>query len=430
MTNQVFYTVDHLFLLVGENPLPNYVVAHLLFKQADQSDIQKTETGYIILLHSKETGDTASILKKVLEEEQFLNIKTVNIDTVDRLAVYNAIRKIIEDNALEGEIGFNYTGGTKIMALYGYLAFQHLSQPEHSNNKPAFIQNPVQYSYLDARSLSMKIEGKGGPEVRDVWKLVKINLHTLAKLHDLDLLDPRKHMTTKTVWDKVQNALIKIYVDDTKTKQWTDFLSKIRPGSDASSPCPNPTIARSDQPMSELLPADICPVFQKEGIDPSITLAQFEMVEPFKNKENLYKWLHGIWFEQYVYRQLKPLEKAGDIHDLVMTVNPYISRVAKLEFEIDIAFLRGYQLFAISCTTARDSKPCKQKLIEMVVRAEQLGGREAQIALVSCANATSNIQQQVSKLLYSRNVKVFGKDDLRNNNLSTALQKWFRDVSS
>jgi hypothetical protein len=54
------YKVDHLFLLVGENPLPNYVAARLLLN----------DKGTIYLVHTTGTVKQAERLRNILEEER------------------------------------------------------------------------------------------------------------------------------------------------------------------------------------------------------------------------------------------------------------------------------------------------------------------------------------------------------------------------
>lgn len=50
--------------------------------------------------------------------------------------------------------------------------------------------------------------------------------------------------------------------------------------------------------------------------------------------------------------------------------------------EVDVAVVRGHRLFILSCTTTADLGRCKNKLLEVALRARQLGGDLARSALV------------------------------------------------
>src|SRR6185503_15599713 len=95
-------------------------------------------------------------------------------------------------------------------------------------------------------------------------------------------------------------------------------------------------------------------------------------------------------------------------------------------FELDVFAIRGYQLFAISCTLeGRSNKEGKQlrkaKLFEVVHRARQFGGAEARIGLVCLAD--ENRKELLKKQLKDDHIEVWGEADLRN--LRTKLKSWF-----
>ncbi len=104
------YKVDHLFLLIGENPLPNYVAANLL--------LNKGGTAYLI--HTTDTEKSAKRLQKILKSE--LNVfKDVEVE-LRSLGDYESdafhIQKKIREELgkiKSGKIGLNYTGGTKAL---------------------------------------------------------------------------------------------------------------------------------------------------------------------------------------------------------------------------------------------------------------------------------------------------------------------------
>jgi hypothetical protein len=66
-------------------------------------------------------------------------------------------------------------------------------------------------------------------------------------------------------------------------------------------------------------------------------------------------------------------------------------------------------------------KLCKQKLIEISERAEQLGGNEARIGLVCCRDDPS-LQSELEGSKRNFRVKVFGRADLKD--LGRKIQAW------
>jgi hypothetical protein len=100
------------------------------------------------------------------------------------------------------------------------------------------------------------------------------------------------------------------------------------------------------------------------------------------------------------------------------------------DFEVDVAALSGYQLFAFSCTTAWGKATLKQKLFEVLIRGRQLGGDEARIALVTTAkepkyNVAHALQQELQTSWRPANtIKVFTPEN--NPRLQEALKNWIK----
>ena len=92
--------------------------------------------------------------------------------------------------------------------------------------------------------------------------------------------------------------------------------------------------------------------------------------------------------------------------------------------EIDVALVRNYRSYFISCTTAADKATCKQKLFEIAVRSRQLAGDLARPALVCLADGgtLSELRAEVGdepsptgafRVRGLMSVHVFGLEDLR-----------------
>lgn len=79
--------------------------------------------------------------------------------------------------------------------------------------------------------------------------------------------------------------------------------------------------------------------------------------------------------------------------------------------ELDVVILKGYQLYAITCTVKLKRKELKQKLFEVQQRAKQLGGDEANIGAVCLYLDSDDLEKELARDI-GGNVKVFGRDAL------------------
>jgi hypothetical protein len=96
--------------------------------------------------------------------------------------------------------------------------------------------------------------------------------------------------------------------------------------------------------------------------------------------------------------------------------------------QLDVAAIRGYQLFALSCTTSDKAERSKEHLLEAYVRARQMGGDEARVGLVCCYCDPAALQQEIEETWFTEGrVRVFGQRDLVN--LPTLLQNWFETAN-
>lgn len=164
--------------------------------------------------------------------------------------------------------------------------------------------------------------------------------------------------------------------------------------------------------------------------DGATTFGQVVATKPWCDTDYPYMrlatWLNGGWLEEHLLAQLKVLEAAKIVHDCSAGIQPLLA--GDRDFEFDVACMRGYQLFAFSCTTSNVIKLCKQKLLEAVARARQLGGSEARIALVCCLDQDklSGLRGEIDALVRDNQVRLFGRDDLLA--LVVKIQEWIETI--
>jgi len=347
-----------LALIVGSNPLPNYLAAATLKPDA------------VHLLYTRQTESVKSRLRHVLKRR--LGIAHGSDfyvpDATDAATVAEA-----SAGALRDATHLNYTGGTKVMAAQARLLFA--SRPISSA------------SYVD--------EVRGCVRVDDGRDIVidssRLSLEVVLDLHGLDPMRPRSPSK-----------------DDPTTADALTLASRIlrNPAlaADLYKRIPDP----SDRGMA--IPTEASP----------LTLDDLELGLSFmrlpwagwtqKNLKHWMKFLRGEWLEEWVAEKIREI----DPHKVVATgVN---TGVAGRGFECDILFVRGHRLFLLSCTTDDGVHRCKSKVFEAALRARQSGGDLARYCVASFLSSSGVVKVQGDvNSVWDSPVKpiVFGIDHLR-----------------
>lgn len=427
-TSETDYQVDHLFLLVGENPLPNYIAAKMLLKEKEKENQEPT----VYLIHSTDTAGKADCLKRMLAP---INIQTISLgkNEADSHFIWNKIKNKVEEIAKkhpDHNFGLNYTGGTKAMSVHSYRGLFDASG----------VDNPV-FSYLDARSLKMLIDRDNySPKSEPVKEQVK--LEELFKLHDLPWKENKKP-SAQPVLPHAANEFLDAYLSitpknvDSIAEQWWKWCkSKLD------------TQAKTGKFWKNETELMIIPGISLDGVPEKIkqVLQKYEMLNSnselclqaskdlgFSSLSDFCSWLSGIWFEHYVLHQIQSMSgQFPDIHESAMSFHiddPNNKDDRYDRFEFDVAFMQGYQLFALSCTTAGDKFTCKQKLFEAHLRARQLGGDEARVALICFNNNPDTVKRDLEATVRDKKIAVFGCNDLNPNKFAQKMTQWIRDNS-
>ncbi len=384
MNDLTQFQTQNLFLLVGTNPLPNYVAAKLLLKPG----------GHLYLVHTSDTGEIANRLISTLgldgRHATKFPVREADGDDISR-----QVSRYARD---KHDVGLNYTGGTKTMAVHAYRAVEKAC--------PGAV-----FSYLDARTLSMVVEHRDSPDrTIPVAFLVQLQIQTLLALHGYTLKhDPIE----KPFQPKVCQELARIPCKDLRS--WCDEtlrhgpMTSIRKKSDLRS---------IPLPVSEPFNAVSAHWHGATTLDDLAGLWKLRV-------DKLAKWLDGKWLEHYTLWALRQIASECQIHQAGVSFEP-----RERDFEFDVAAMRGYQLFAVSCTTESKKRVLKLKLFEAYVRARQMGGDEARVGLVCCApsdnpdNNPERIQSEIEETWDAKGkVHVFGAEHLAN--LPRHLANWF-----
>lgn len=135
------------------------------------------------------------------------------------------------------------------------------------------------------------------------------------------------------------------------------------------------------------------------------------------------EWLDGKWLEHFVLDALNSQAIHLQLHQCAQNIE-----TKEVQFDVDVVALRGYQLFALSCSTDDRKGLLKPKLFEAYIRARQLGGDEARIALVCCSADPDRLEHEMRRDVDTEGrIRVFGRKHLAD--LATHLSEWIQSQS-
>ncbi|MGI6618434.1 MAG: hypothetical protein ACOX3Z_01465 [Bacillota bacterium] len=361
---------ETLIMLVGGNPLPNYIAAVTLTPKR------------VVMLYTCETKRVRERLENLLKEKLY----SVIID-----AVYVSkdsardIREKVARNVTPGAY-LNYTGGTKNMAAQARLAFrEEYESMGGGDDRFAFYVEESRELILYDNGYQTKFGEKA-----------VLSLKEIAKLHEVNIKEYKQLVKGGPTQDDVR-AIMGAELD--------------KPG----------FLKRELKEFWNLLNhKDVsCHPLRPETLGISLSVDQIPGPDwPSKRLEVWKEFLNDKWLELWMVHILEQI--VGD--------SPYWSVYCEIgdekrPFEVDIVLVRGCRLHAISCTTSPAIKDCKLKLFEVGQRARQLGGDLARAALVTIVGAygeeagqskVDQLQQDVASVWDAPNKpKVFGLADLR-----------------
>lgn len=410
------YRADVLFLLVGGNPLPNYVSAQLMARE--KADIH--------LLVTPDTQEVAKRLEKKLQ--QVMPRATFCRDPVPETGGYEidcAIVKILQEaNIGDRRVGLNYTGGTKDMAVHVYDKIQ--------DTHPQGV-----FSYLDARRLSMGIcVGANPTQWPSVALAIAPTLQDLWELHGLipDATKPSSRQEPRL--KNLVHGIAKVHSTAAGFREWRRWLAMLKTGE----------IVPTEDEFEELEPfiTQLAADCGTDHPDAAQVAALFE--QPTLRKCD--DFLRGKWLEEWTMWSLLSIREAYDLKHWALGL--YLEQDPKFvlhppappSFELDVVALRGYQLFLLSCIAtegmekvserddprAGDRGEAKRHLFEAYSRARQVGGDEARVGLVSCVAYPDKLRAEVTHEWDAKGkIWVFGQSDLLD--LPNKLAKWFRTAN-
>jgi len=261
----------------------------------------------------------------------------IAVNPLDVTALREEVERYLKRTS-SGSIGLNYTGGTKVMAVHSYQAVEHLCKGQ---------RREVVFSYLDADTLELTIEPQAGRPAfrRKVVQAVELSIPQLFDLHDIRLLGQPQ---TEPLLPDLTHALAQMHYDPTGIQAWQS--SRI-------------VLQACDGRLWREVKAELLNVGATadvvENLQHALGLSEPEPVNlraaarqaGLKSPRELSLWLDGVWLEDWGLACIKAL---GYRHR-----GRSLTGLTPSRFEIDVAVMRGYQLFALSCSVTTDRTKAK-----------------------------------------------------------------------
>jgi hypothetical protein len=346
ITNTESDQYDAIFHLFGEQRMPNLLGV-----------IQFSSRKHIFVNSAQFPAD---VMKQFLGEAEYGEIA---VDPYDPENVRSTVLDLIAKMPADAKIGFNLTGGTKLMYAGALAACRKVNAtPFYFNSR----NNQVVY-LNDFKT----VETKRIPSVETFIQLNGNNLFISKAGHWSDIPgieSPDRKSLTNELW-QARSKISRLYRE----------LSRYND---------------SFQPF-ELHNGDIYAKLSKDkSAKISIGPKHFE----FKEWPDFAKYLSGGWFEEYTFMKLQPLVDTGLIKDMRIGLevsfkeddadkssSSFSAQMSNLfgdtYQELDITFTDGRRLYVIECKAGNVKSEHVMKLQNIV---RYFGGIEGRAVLASC----------------------------------------------
>ena len=330
----------------------------------------------------------ADVMRQFIDDEQF---DEISVSPFDPENVRSVIVKHIESFPSNARIGFNLTGGTKLMYAGAFSACKKVNAtPFYFNshaNKVIYLNDFQSSDIKSIYSVEDFIKLNGG-------NLPIANTGHWGEIHNID--DPERGKLTQLLWNK-RSLIVQLYGD----KKLNKFNDK--------------------EGVDFKLSGKNISVELKNGRKATIKITENNGKEysfSFLHWNNFARYLSGGWFEEYVYAGLQPLLDSKKIKDMRIGFEISANKGAKsnqenqgiyiagsIYQEFDIVLTDGKRLYVIECKSGRRSKGEFVEKLSSITR--QFGGVEGRGIVASCF-APEKVPKE--KALQSSNVEwVFGE---------------------
>jgi hypothetical protein len=426
----------NLILLVGTNPLPDFVTALAL-----QQDVKK-----VFLVHSQDnrnqkgTDKVAGWLRERLLRRSFPGnaIKLIPLTNVSSAEeIHNNLETLLlPQMLLDRPVHLNYTGGTKAMAVH-----VHAWLTEKATKG---VVTEAVFSYLNARSSKLEYDYEKREASSDLRTLVHIGrIDELLNIHGYNPVQTRVEYFPDAL------AKLKELIENDQIEAFLEWKRAIRPIFIQGDTIVNTNTLQMNiaqkkgavkyfcssldalafiRPLLNAFPAENS-LLDSDGdlwfMNKTITRNEIErrINKPFV------EFLDGKWLEQHVFEVIQELAQEYGLSNEQYGISlKAIKQGTNQTFELDNFIIKGYQLIGISITTGKKDKS-KSKAFEVMHRVQQVGGDESKALVIGMLSAeeVKIIQTDIPYLMTGTNedhFKVIGTSCWKRSALKEELRRF------
>ena len=360
-----FEKYDVIFHLFGEQRMPSLL------------GIKQFQTKKHVFVNSKQYP--ANVMKHFLNGADFAEL---SVEPFNPLDTKNKILEYLKNIPKDAIIGFNLTGGTKLMYAGALAACKKINA------------TPFYFDIIHDKLIFIN-----DFETMEIKPITSVE--TFIKLHSDNLF-----ISKKGYWSDIKD------INNKNRTKLTQLLWKFRA-----------KIAKLYKDIIPYVNNKKSFFFQKSNI--SIRFSEDYNVEitiddesfSFTNWKDFPIYITGGWFEEYTYMQFQPLVEKGIIYDLRIGLEigfkerTNISNMSGLENlknifgetyqEFDITFTDGKKLFIVECKAGNIKSEHIMKLQNIT---NYFGGLKGQGILASCFPPNNKILKK--KLQDSKNISL------------------------
>ena len=367
-------------ILTGDSDINQYdVIFHLFGEQRIPNLLGVTQFSCRKHIFINSEQYPAQIMKQFIGEAEYTE---VSVDPYDPENVRATILELIARMPSNIRIGFNLTGGTKLMYAGALSACRKVNAtPFYFNSRNNQVIYLNDFKHVDTKLI---------PSVETFIKLNGNNLLISKSGHWNDIPginDPSRRELTKKLW--VQRSTL------------AGLYQKIAPFNDK----PGRNFQFSHKHISAGL---------KDGHQAEIIIQKNQGKKSayrFQNWPDFARYLTGGWFEEYIYMGLQPLIDSGLIKDIRIglevsfkeefsdkrssDLNSQLRRLWGDTYqELDVVFTDGRRLYIIECKAGSVKGEYVRKL-ESITR--YFGGIAGRGILACCFRPNSTVVKQKVK---------------------------------
>lgn len=405
-----------LIVLLGSNPLPVFVTI-----KAVQ---QEQELGFdaLLFVFSNHTNQYLGYIQAALStQRESINKSYCNLEDGQRRPqeIAEKIRaSLVGIIPAPTEIHLNHTGGTKTMAIHGFKAASEFAASKGI---------PLVISDLDPDCHKLNVTKNGQtlmyPSNGTFLESIQCKIEDLTKLHGFVTKRPGTEKIEEfyagfSLLDFFRDVLSDSHISSFPDEDFHSKWSKIRDR--------NPNHLRNYLEDKHKLIGKTS-VVEYFSLGTLVLIQEMPEDDFFINLHSILEFVDGKWLEYFVFSRIKAL-----IDDRTITADQTLhSHMVQLgvaeanrDCELDVIVMKGYQLALISCTTCDDIGTVKSKAFEAIYRANQLGGEQAKVLIVSMMNAAEprnrseytlkSLEHDLTSFDLNRNVYLAGIQHLQN----------------